>query len=119
MAFDIRLKRVYEQANKKDGQRIPVERLWPRGVKKEDANFDEWLKNIAPSAELRKWFSHDPSKWGAFKNKYWRELDKNTEMVDEIISICAQRTMTFLFTARDTENNNAVALKEYLLAHNG
>ena len=76
MAFDIRLKRVYEQAKKQDGQRILVERLWPRGLKKEDANIDEWLKEIAPTAELRKWFSHDSTKWGAFKKKYWRELDK-------------------------------------------
>jgi len=76
------------------------------------------LKDIAPSAELRKRFSHDPSKWGSFKKKYWREPDKNTEMVDQIVSICSKGTVTFLFAARDTENNNAVALKEYLLTHN-
>ena len=119
MAFDIRLKRVYEQAKKQDGQRILVERLWPRGLKKDDANIDEWLKEIAPTAELRKWFSHDSTKWGAFKKKYWRELDKNTETVSQLVSFCSKGTVTFLFAARDTENNNAVALKEYLLAHNG
>ena len=119
MAFDIRLKRVYEKANKQDGQRILVERLWPRGLKKEDAQIDDWMKDIAPSAELRKWFSHDPAKWEQFKKKYWRELDKNIEIVEQMNALCKKGTVIFLFAARDTENNNAVALKEYLLAQNG
>ena len=116
MSFDIRLKRVYEKASRQDGQRILVERLWPRGLKKENAKIGEWMKEIAPSAELRKWFSHDPAKWGQFKKKYWRELDKNTEAVNIIKAACNNGTVTFVFAARDTENNNAVALKEYLLS---
>jgi len=119
MALDIRLKRVYEQANKQDGKRILVERLWPRGLKKEDANIDDWLKDIAPSTDLRKWFAHDPVKWEQFKKKYWRELDKNNAAVEQILELCSNGPVTFLFAARKIEHNNAVALKEYLLSHNG
>ncbi len=119
MVLDIHLKRVYEKASRHDGQRILVERLWPRGLKKEDANIDDWMKEIAPSAELRKWFSHDPAKWPQFKKKYWHELGKNTAIVDQMFSYCRNGTVTFLFAARDTENNNAVALREYLLSQNG
>jgi len=115
VAYNIHLKRVYEKVARQDGRRILVERLWPRGLKKEDANIDDWIKEIAPSAELRKWFSHDPTKWSQFKKKYWRELDKNQDAVDQISAFCKTGPVTFLFAARDTENNNAVALKEYLL----
>ena len=78
----LKLKRVYEQPSRDDGKRILIDRLWPRGLKKENARIDEWIKEIGPSTELRKWFSHDPKKWEEFKKRFFKELQKNQEMVD-------------------------------------
>lgn len=110
----INLKRVYEPASKHDGIRILVERLWPRGIKKENLKMNLWLKEVAPSAELRKWFSHDPDKWIHFQKRYFEELNENTEALEPIVSALKKGTVTLLYSSKDTEHNNAVCLKNYL-----
>jgi uncharacterized protein YeaO (DUF488 family) len=110
----IKLKRAYEPAAKADGTRVLVDRLWPRGVSKKAARIDHWLKEIAPSAELRKWFDHDPAKWAKFRAKYFRELDANGEVVDQLRAFARRGTVTLVFAAKDEEHNDAVALQEYL-----
>ncbi len=110
----ILLKRAYEKPDPIDGKRILVERLWPRGLRKEDAKIDEWLKDIAPSPELRKWYSHDPQKWNGFKQKYWSELDGKKELVRKLCSESTGHVVTFLFGSREEKLNSANALKEYL-----
>lgn len=110
----IALKRVYEQADKQDGYRILVDGIWPRGIKKEQASLDCWLKSIAPSSALRKWFGHDPEKWPEFKKRYFQELKANPEALAPLIEIAQSRRVTLLFSAKDSVHNNAVALKEYL-----
>ncbi|PYJ23471.1 MAG: hypothetical protein DME71_02380 [Verrucomicrobia bacterium] len=110
----VRVKRVYDQPAKADGYRMLVDRLWPRGLKKSEARIDEWLREIAPSTALRKWFKHDPDKWKEFKKKYSAELDDHREQVEKLAREARKRTITLLFSARDTEHNNAVALKEYI-----
>ncbi|WP_292319232.1 DUF488 domain-containing protein [Caldisphaera sp.] len=111
----IKLKRVYDKASPDDGLRILVERLWPRGIKKENAKIDLWLKEVAPSNELRKWFSHDPLKWLEFKEKYYEELNKNREAIEKLLDIVKnKKDVTLIYSSKDKEHNNAVALKEYL-----
>ena len=110
----IYLKRVYDLASKQDGTRILVERLWPRGIKKEDLKMDHWLKEVAPSTDLRKWFSHDPSKWTRFQEKYIDELNKNPENLTTILTALKKGNVTLLYSSKDTEHNNAVCLKKYL-----
>jgi len=110
----VRVKRVYDLPAKADGYRMLVDRLWPRGLKKSEARIDEWLREIAPSTALRKWFKHDPDKWKEFKKKYSAELDDHREQVEKLAREARKRTITLLFSARDTEHNNAVALKEYI-----
>ena len=110
----VRVKRVYDQPAKADGYRVLVDRVWPRGLKKSEARIDEWLREIAPSTALRKWFKHDPDKWKEFKKKYSAELDDHREQVEKLVREARKRTITLLFSARDTEHNNAVALKEYI-----
>lgn len=110
----IQIKRVYEPPARGDGTRFLVERLWPRGIKKEELDAKAWLKEIAPSTELREWFAHDPSKWSAFKRKYVAELDKNAEGWTPILQAARRGNVTLLYSARDTEHNNAIALKAYL-----
>ena len=111
---EIRIKRVYEPANRQDGYRVLVDRLWPRGLKKSKAAVDLWMKDIAPSSELRKWFAHEPQKWGMFKRKYFRELSEQEKNIDWLIQQGKKRRVTLLFSAKDEKFNNAVALKEYL-----
>ena len=91
-----------------------VDRIWPRGLSKEAAKLDAWIKDIAPSAELRKWFGHEPSRWASFKRRYFRELDEREEALEQLLEGCTARTLTLLFAAKDPAHNNAVALKEYL-----
>ena len=91
-----------------------VDRIWPRGLSKDGAELDAWFKGIAPSAELRKWFSHEPSRWASFKWRYFRELDEREEAIEQLLDGCNARTLTLLFAAKDPAHNNAVALKEYL-----
>ena len=110
----IKLKRVYEKPENDDGIRILVERLWPRGLSKEKARVDIWLKNAAPSSELRKWFAHDPAKWEEFKKRYYAELKKNPAALDPISNLPKKGNITFVFASKEEEFNNAVALKEYV-----
>ncbi len=110
----IRVKRVYDTAAPGDGLRILVERLWPRGLKKTDAQFDDWIKDVAPSTELRKWFSHDPAKWNEFQRRYRAELDKHPEAWQPLLALLKKRAVTLLFSSHDAEHNNVLALKSYL-----
>jgi uncharacterized protein YeaO (DUF488 family) len=111
----IKLKRVYDPASRTDGERILVERLWPRGVSKARLHLNGWLKGVAPSTELRGWFGHDPAKWSRFRLKYFRELDAQPESWKPIVSAAKRGRVTLLYSSRDTERNNAVALRQYLL----
>jgi len=111
------LKRAYEKAGPDDGARFLVERLWPRGVKKTDLRIDGWLKDIAPSDKLRRWFGHDPKKWAEFRRRYFAELDSRPEAWEQIQAAARHGRVTLVYSAHDIEHNNAVALKEYLEAH--
>jgi uncharacterized protein YeaO (DUF488 family) len=110
----LKIKRIYDPVSANDGRRILVDRLWPRGIKKEGAKIDEWLKDIAPSDELRKWFSHEPSKWQEFRKSYKSELKKNSSLIEILIAEAKRETITLLFAAKDKEHNNAVVLKEVI-----
>ena len=110
----IKLKRAYDKPARQDGLRILVERLWPRGVSKEKAAVDLWLKDLAPSTELRKWFNHDPEKWNEFRKRYWSELSEKGDLLTLLKHRTAEGNVTFVFAASDEERNSAVALKEYL-----
>lgn len=110
----IKLKRAYEPPEKEDGFRVLVDRVWPRGLKREALALDLWLKEIAPSTQLRKWFGHDPAKWPDFCERYQAELKEKKEAVDLLKEKRASGTLTLVFSARDTEHNNAVALRKYL-----
>jgi len=110
----IRIKRIYEPAAKGDGIRVLVDRVWPRGVTKEKAALDLWLKEIAPSTELRKWFGHDPARWDEFRMRYRKELDENDEAVGQLNALIAKGPVTLLYSARDAEHNQAAALLDYL-----
>ena len=114
----IQVKRVYDPPDAKDGDRFLVERLWPRGIKKEALQMQDWLKDVAPSGELRRWFSHDPAKWREFQRRYFKELDGHREAWQPLLQAARRRNVTLLYSARDTEHNNAVALKEYLEKQN-
>ncbi|MDD3554311.1 MAG: DUF488 family protein [Deltaproteobacteria bacterium] len=116
MILDIRTKRVYEPPDARDGFRVLVDRIWQRGMAKKQVRTDLWLRDVAPSTALRKWFAHDPSKWEEFKKRYFAELDKNPESVHVLLEAAAKGTLTLLFSARDAEHNQAIALKEYLLS---
>jgi uncharacterized protein YeaO (DUF488 family) len=113
---DILTKRVYEPANPDDGFRVLVDRVWPRGMTKEQVQADLWLKEAAPSTALRKWFGHDRSKWETFKRRYSSELDAKPEAVAKLLDQAAKGRLTLLFSTRDAEYNQAVALREYLLS---
>jgi uncharacterized protein YeaO (DUF488 family) len=110
----IRVKRVYEPRERGDGRRILVERLWPRGLKKEALAADEWLKEVAPSTALRKWFDHQVERWPEFVRRYRDELDANTVAWQPILDASRRRTVTLLFSARDPLHNGAVVLRDYL-----
>ena len=110
----IRVKRVYEQPLDQDGFRILVDRLWPRGLKKSEARFDLWMKDIAPENTLRKWFSHDPKKWEEFRKCYLKELEQKEEYVQGLLEKAREKDLTLLYAAKDESFNNAIILKEYL-----
>jgi uncharacterized protein YeaO (DUF488 family) len=110
----IQLKRAYEKASRDDGVRILVERLWPRGLTKRKAALELWLKDVAPSPELRKWFGHDPAKWKQFEQRYWKELNARKEAVDFLRRKINQGTVTLVYAAHDEEHNGALALKKFL-----
>ncbi len=110
----IKLKRVYEKDSPADGYRLLVERLWPRGLRKSELRLDNWIKEVGPSTELRKWFAHDPAKWEEFRRRYFKELDANPDAWEPILAASQMRSVTLLYSSHDTEHNNAVALKDYL-----
>lgn len=110
----ISVKRVYDKPGPKDGVRILVDRLWPRGLSKVDAKIDVWLKAVAPSNELRRWYGHDPQKWAEFKKRYFAELDTGKDVVTELLSHVRKGRASLLFAAKDPLHNNAAALKEYI-----
>ncbi len=111
----IKIKRIYDKAEKSDGFRVLVDRLWPRGISKEKAALDLWLKDIATSAELRKWFGHDPLKWSDFQDRYSREIAANGEVLNKLREIIQNNeTVTLLYAAKDEEHNEAVVIKDLL-----
>lgn len=111
----IKLKRIYEEYEPEDGYRILVDRLWPRGIKKEGSHIDLWLKDLGPSDELRKWFNHDPAKWQEFKKKYHGELSHKKDLLNEIRNAEKEnKKVTILYGAKDTEHNQAVVIAEML-----
>jgi uncharacterized protein YeaO (DUF488 family) len=112
--MEVKLKRVYEKSTKEDGTRILVDRLWPRGLTKEKANVDVWLKEIAPSTELRNWFHHDPARWTEFKKRYHAELKSKEEQIELLKRELKVRTVTLVYAAKDEEHNEALVLKELL-----
>ncbi len=110
----IGLKRAYDQPAKTDGDRILVDRLWPRGSTKEKAAIGLWLKEIAPTTELRKWFGHDPDRWEEFRDRYIKELEKNTDAVQKLREMAKHRTITLIYASRDQQHNEALVLKQFL-----
>jgi uncharacterized protein YeaO (DUF488 family) len=110
----IKLKRVYEQAEPSDGFRVLADRLWPRGISKEEAHIDEWLRDIAPSTELRKWFGHDPQKWPEFQRRYRDELKSNTQSLEKLLADTAGNDITLVYASREEKHNNVTVLKEVL-----
>jgi uncharacterized protein YeaO (DUF488 family) len=110
-----RIKRVYDPISDSDGTRLLVERLWPRGVKKTSIKIKVWLKDVAPSTELRKWFSHDPTKWQDFCSRYVAELQANPDAWRPIIEAARHGPVTLIYSSHDTEHNNAVALRDFLM----
>ncbi|VVB94305.1 Uncharacterised protein [uncultured archaeon] len=110
----IKLKRVYEEPMKDDGFRILVERLWPRGLTKERVAVDLWLKEVAPSPELRKWFGHDIARWEEFRKRYWKELESKQDEIKLLKQKNKEGTVTFVYAAKDEVHNGAVALKTFL-----
>lgn len=113
----ISLSRVYDHEPHDGGRTFLVERLWPRGVRKDAVELDGWLRDVAPSHELRKWFAHDPARWEEFRRRYFAELDAHPEAWQPLVQAAASRDVTLLYSSRDREHNNAVALRDYVLAH--
>ncbi len=114
MPREFRIKRVYEAPSPIDGERVLVDRLWPRGLTKEAAHVDHWMKELAPSTKLRKWFAHDPAKWDEFRRRYAAELDAQPDAVKELRKLARKGPVTILFAAKDAAHSNAAALLEYL-----
>jgi uncharacterized protein YeaO (DUF488 family) len=110
----VRLKRVYDEPGMDDGRRILVDRIWPRGVSKQRAAFDDWMRDIAPSSGLRKWFGHRSDRWDEFREAYIKELDQHPERVAVLRELARKETVTLLFAAKNETHNNAVVLREYL-----
>ena len=111
----LRLKRAYEPAEPGDGTRILIDRLWPRGVSKAKAALDDWIKDVAPSTELRKWFGHDPARWTEFQRRYRAELRGRSETLDRIRNLAREHVVTLVYSAHDEEHNDAVVLRSVLL----
>lgn len=115
MIGGVQIRRVYDHTNADDDYRVLVDRLWPRGVSKEAANVDEWLRDIAPSDDLRHWFGHDPDLWDEFRRRYRLEIEElSSESLDHLVDLAGERSVTLVYAARDTEHNNAVVIKELL-----
>lgn len=116
VADNIKLKRAYEAPATADGTRILIDRLWPRGIKKTDAQIDQWPKELAPSTELRKWFGHDPERWLEFQQRYVAEIAQHTDLLDGLRELAQQGVITLVFAAHDEEHNNAVVIRNLLLS---
>jgi len=114
-AVEVRIRRAYEAPSARDGARILVDRLWPRGLRKSDAAFDRWLKDIAPSTALRRWFGHDRSRWEEFRRRYKAELARKRALVEELRATARKGTVTLIYSARDEEHNQAAVLRDVLL----
>jgi uncharacterized protein YeaO (DUF488 family) len=114
-AGNVKLKRAYERPTAGDGTRVLIDRLWPRGVKRADAAIDQWAKDIAPSAALRKWFGHDPARWREFRSRYAVEVQEHAEQLDGLRALARQGPITLVYSAHDEVHNNAVALRAFLL----
>ncbi len=112
----LQIKRVYDAPERTDGCRMLVDRMWPRGVSKEKAKIDLWLRDIAPGNELRKWFSHDPEKWSEFRGKYFEQLKEKKDLIDLIRTKTKEGTVTLLYAAKNEKYNNAVCLREFILS---
>ena len=110
----ISVKRIYSAPEDSDGVRILVDRIWPRGMKKATAKIDAWMKDIAPSTELRKWYGHDPKKWKEFRKRYFAELKAKSQLLDQLREQIGEGPATLLYSTKETELNNAMALREYL-----
>lgn len=113
------LKRAYEPASPDDGCRVLVERLWPRGLSKQRAAVDVWLKDVAPSAELRKWYGHDPQRWQDFRQRYWQELRSHPEAIEELRAKQHEGKVTLVYATHDEEHSGALALRQFLTRHKG
>jgi uncharacterized protein YeaO (DUF488 family) len=111
----VRLKRAYETPSRGDGTRILIDRLWPRGVKKSEAKIDEWMKDIAPSTALRKWFGHDPGRWSEFRHCYEKEIREHPKQLERLCGIARHGILTLVFSAHDEEHNDAAVLRELIL----
>jgi uncharacterized protein YeaO (DUF488 family) len=114
--MEIRIRRAYDPPSRGDGFRVLVDRVWPRGVSKQDLQLDQWAKEIAPSTRLRQWFGHDPERWQKFQERYFAELEKRSEAVGELVKRGRSGRITLVYGARDPEHNQAVALQTYLRA---
>jgi uncharacterized protein YeaO (DUF488 family) len=114
-ASEVTIKRAYEPASARDGTRILIDRLWPRGVKKADAGISQWMKEIAPSNELRKWFGHDPARWQEFRRRYRVELKDKRELVGQLRDVAREGRLTLVYSAHDEAHNQAVVLRELLM----
>lgn len=114
-AGNVRLKRAYEPAAADDGTRILVDRLWPRGISKERAVIDQWMKDISPSTELRKWFGHNPARWKEFRRRYAAEVHRNATLFDQLRSLARRGPITLVYSARDDKHNDVVVLRDLLL----
>ena len=112
---NVKLKRAYEPPAADDGMRILVDRLWPRGISKERAAIDQWMKEISPSTELRKWFGHDPARWNEFRRRYAKEVRQNADLLDQLRSLARQGLITLVYSAHDEEHNDAVELRHLIL----
>ena len=115
LSANIKLKRAYDPPSPDDGVRILIDRLWPRGISKKDAALDHWMKDLAPSAELRKWFHHDPTRWREFVQRYSSEVEANMPLLDELRSLAQKGQITLVYSARNEQQNNATALKDFIL----
>lgn len=116
-AENVKLKRAYEAPSASDGTRVLIDRLWPRGVKKTDAKINEWMKDIAPSTGLRKWFGHDPERWPEFQDRYEAEVQQHPEQLDRLRALARQGPLTLVFSAHDEAHNDAVVLRQMILGH--
>lgn len=118
-AARIQLKRAYEAPAASDGKRVLIDRLWPRGVRKEDAALDLWLKELGPSTELRQWFGHEPARWDEFQQRYAEELSHKSELLDQLREFAREGVLTLVYSARDEQHNDAVVLRRLLLGQAG